>query len=51
MDRITKTEYPECDKVVLDDNITTGIMISTEHYDELIAAGLNDEEIFEGARY
>jgi hypothetical protein len=50
MGRITKTEYPECGKVVLDD-ITTGIMISTEHYEELIALGMNDEKMFEGLRY
>ncbi len=48
---ITKTVYPNCDKVVLDDNITTGIMISTEHYEELSAMGLNDDQMFEVLRY
>jgi len=47
---ITKTEYPECGKVVLDDT-TTGIMISTEHYEDLIALGMNVEEMFEELRY
>ena len=48
---ITKTVYPTFRKVVLDDSTTTGIMISAEHYDELSAMGLNDEQMFEELRY
>lgn len=49
--KITKTVYPECDKVVLDDNTTTGIMISSEYYEELSAMGMNDDQLFEVLRY
>jgi len=48
---ITKTVYPAFGKIVLDDNECTGIMISAEHYEELSAMGMNDEQIFEAMRY
>lgn len=48
---ITKTVYPTFRKVVLDNNITTGIMIGQERYEELQALGMTDEQMFEAMRY
>jgi len=48
---ITKTVYPTFGKIVLDDNERTGIMISAEHYDELAALGMDDEQMFDELRY
>jgi alkylhydroperoxidase family enzyme len=48
---ITKTTYPAFGKIVLDDNERTGIMIGQEHYEELSAMGLTDEQMFDVLRY
>ena len=48
---ITKTVYPAFGKIVLDDCERTGIMIGQEHYEELSAMGLTDEQMFEAMRY
>lgn len=48
---ISKTVYPAFGKIVLDDNDQTGIMIDQEHYEELSAMGLDDEQMFEAMRF
>ena len=45
---IEKTEYKNSGKIVLSDGYT-GLMISSEYYEELIGMGYGDQEIFEGA--